>query len=603
MGPGWFLGFRRLSILDLSESAHQPMQFGDGNWLVYNGEIYNYRELRSKLRRRDWSSSGDTIVLGQLLEELGPEKVLPMLRGMFAFVWWDSKSRRAYFVRDGFGIKPLYYAVRGGRLLIASELRALKKLCEDNQLSDSSIRQYFRWGAIQSPSTILDDVKSLGPGEIGVWENGKVLRRKYFHAVWKPRSQWLTSIDDASNRLRSLVTESVKAHLVSDVPIGVFLSGGIDSSIVCGCLRELGVGRIRAFSVGFEDGSGVENESDAAGRTAEFYGADFERVTVTAKGLYEMYDEFIQCLDQPTAEGLNAMLVSRLAAKEVKVALTGSGADELFGGYNWMRMVHLARRTPFPWLGERTGIAQIGRVLQKKCPSSMSGRAWFKAAMYLCGINGSSVADMYASGRSYNDIGKLCKQSQAGQQHNSYPDDWEEQIADLAAYAPNSWIHKFLRLEMIYYLANTILRDGDCLSMASSLEVRTPYIDRELFAFASSLSPKLLVNARGGKLVLRRAFSDMLPPWIINDKKKKTFVIPLMKWLREEPWRSRIVDTLTANRSAISAYLDRKEMQRQIDTYLRKASESRIGYLTSHRVWLMFVLESWINAKLHSPTG
>ncbi len=599
-GDGWWMGFRRLSILDLSPGGHQPMSFGNGRHvLTFNGEIYNFRELKASLPPRAFASSGDTEVLGALLESQPVEQVLSRLRGMFAFAWWDAAEQSLIAARDPFGIKPLYYRVgRDGELWIGSELRALRQLSGTPlQVSKRALAQYFRCGAVQAPDTMVEGIECLPPGHLLRWHKGEVKVERWFTPAWPGQEAWTHGHRAQREDVRKTVLASVEAHLVSDVPVGVFLSGGLDSSLMAACMKHLGQSDVQAFSIGYEEDAGVPDESDTAERTAKHLGCRFVRERLTADSLESRLDHYFASLDQPTGDALNTYLASQLAAQHVKVTLSGLGADEWFAGYNYHRLALLARRSPLAQssLGRVTGAAL--RLTEAFLPAGAKGHKAWKALLYAAGGAGGEAAELHTRGRTVMPAPSLSRL--LGMPLNEAVRCTEDiplrtsLIAELDKRAPDSWLHQLLLLETETYLANTLLRDNDCTSMAHSLELRVPLVDREVFALAGRMPPTAKLSMSTGKRVLREAFHDLLPDWINHDTQKKTFTLPLMKWMREPKWKARIIDTLTSQRALNRGWVNTTQSRRLLDHYFASATDTKAAWHLSQPVWMLFVLESW----------
>ena len=603
-GDGWWMGFRRLSILDLSPGGHQPMSFGSGRHLLtFNGEIYNFRELKASLPPRSFNSSGDTEVLGALLESQPVEHVLSRLRGMFAFAWWDTLERSLLVARDPFGIKPLYYRVSPeGDLWIGSELRALRQLSgAPLQVSKRALAQYFRGGAVQAPDTMVEGIECLPPGHLLRWHKGELKVERWFTPEWPGQEAWVHGHRAQREDVRKTVLASVEAHLVSDVPVGVFLSGGLDSSLMAACMRHLGQSDVQAFSIGYEEGAGVPDESDVAERTAKHLGCAFVRDRLTADTLEARLDPYFASLDQPTGDALNTYLASQLAAQHVKVTLSGLGADEWFAGYNYHRLALLAQRSPLARsaMGRVTGAAL--RFAEAFLPQQAKGHKAWKALLYAGGGAGGEASELHALARTVMQapaLARLLGMPLAEARRCTEDSPLRASlIASLKQRAPDSWLHQLLLLETETYLANTLLRDNDGTSMAHSLELRVPLVDRHIFALAGRLPPEAKLSMSTGKRILREAFSDLLPDWINHDRQKKTFTLPLMKWMRQPKWKARILDTLTSQRALDRGWVSPEQTRRMLDHYFASSTDTKAAWHLSQPVWMLFVLESWALAQ------
>lgn len=603
--PGVWMGFRRLSILDLSPAGHQPMAFTGGrHTLTFNGEIYNFRELRAQLGEPVLASSGDSAVLGTLLATLPVEQVLERLRGMFAFAWWDAEKRELIAARDPFGIKPLYFRHHAdGTLWIGSELKAVHQLSGgDCGTSRRAIAQYLRWGAVQAPETLFEEIQCLPPGHLLRWKDGKIDIRAYHTPSWPSQDEWIIDPVEQRRVVRETLLGSVQAHLIADVPVGVFLSGGLDSTLMTACMRQLGQTDIQAFSIGYSDDAGVPDETDAAERTARHYGCRFTRERVSAELLESKLDRYLQQLDQPSGDALNTWLVSEVAAQHVKVTLSGLGADEWFGGYNYMRLARLADRCGLAAsaLGAATG--SVMRRLNALAPQSIKGHPVWKALFYAGGGAGQSVGDWHTHARS------IIPESDLRVLMNLRADEpaaWTLEtpernhlLTHLDERAPDSWLHQMLMMETETYLANTLLRDNDATSMAHSLELRVPLVDKEIFALAGRIPPAAKLTNQGGKRILRDSMADLLPEWILNDQKKKTFTLPLMKWMRHPRWRDRIRDTLQSQACRERGWIDPAASQQVLERYEKSTDNSKAAWPLSQSVWQLFVLESWAQRHL-----
>lgn len=595
------MAFRRLAILDLSPKGAQPMQFAKGRFtLCFNGEIYNYLELRDAFGLSELRSTGDAEVLGELLAREG-ERILPRLRGMFAFIWWDEREGELLAARDRFGMKPLYFQDLGGSgLTAASEIKALKKLCDVGELSRRAVRQFFRWACVQDPDCIASKVESLEPGQYFRWSarRGMLGKSRFAAAAWDGETgSWDRPKSSQIEEVRERVIESVKTHLISDVPVGIFLSGGLDSSIIGAVMRHLGAGRIRAYSVRFGGGSRLVDESSIARRSAEFFGAEFYDEEVTPESLLDDFPHFVESLDQPSGEALNVYLVAKAAARDLRVVLSGTGADEFFGGYRYLQMMALGFRLPFFRLMSPRVRAAARRLFESLPPTVQSSRL-LRAGSYSAGVRGAGVEEFYQSARTVSPVSVL----------DSLLDDdlkgcggqsaeWGEIVASAREGAGGAWLQTALGLESRLYLPNMLLRDSDAMSMAHSLELRTPFVDQGIFEAAGRVRPGLRLRGGVGKYVLREAFRDLLPPWIYEDRSKKVFALPIMKWMRLPCWREFIEDTLSSVRFRERGLYRPGVVERLMTQFRQVGGDGQRGYHYGQRVWQVFVLEQW--QRLH----
>lgn len=595
-GDTWWMGFRRLSILDLSDHAHQPMPFEHGHQtLTFNGEIYNFRELRAAhLSSVKLASTGDTAVLGTLLSRHRLGRVLPMLRGMFAFAWRDEARRTLCLARDHFGIKPLFYHLDAdGTLRYASEVRTLRALlgAERGAFSPQALAGYLRWGCLLSPDSVDDGIRCLPPGHRLIWKDGQIEIERWFMPVWQTERDWVRDDLEQQHLVRSAVLESVRAHLVADVPVGVFLSGGLDSTLMAGAMRHLGQKKIKAFSLGYDEGAGVPDETQAAKRTAKALGCDFHAEKLSGDAVEALLDDYISSLDQPTGDALNTWLVSRIAAREVKVVLSGLGADEWWAGYNLHRLASLTMRSPLKHFG------LLGRGVQALLPGSLRSHPLWKAAFFALGGHGSVPARIQRSSRSIltpSEVARLIGKPWT-ENHEGHRIEHEAPLS-----APDSWLHELLRAETETYLANMLLRDNDVVSMAHSLELRVPLVDKDIFSLSARLPPDCKMSTQRGKIILREACRDLLPEHIYEDRQKKTFTLPLMKWMRTPKWRTRIEDTLHSTTCRQRGWLVPREVEKLCADYFTSNIDTKRGWALSQRVWLMYVLEAWAQKQPHS---
>jgi asparagine synthase (glutamine-hydrolysing) len=521
------LGARRLSIIDLPGS-HQPIMNEDGSVVVvFNGEIYNYRSLREGLRRRGHTlrTEGDTEVIVHLYEELG-EDCVRELDGMFAFAVWDERRRRLLLARDRLGIKPLYYADHDGTLLFGSEIKAiLRHPAAGAALDHDALAAFLLLKYAPAPRTFFAGISALPPGHLLVSDAGGVAVRRWWDVSFRRPSAPVTE-HDAADGLRARLEEAVRSQLVSDVPFGAFLSGGVDSSTVVALMsRELG-SRVRTFAVGFAGAGEDMSELPYARLVAERYDTDHHEILLTGADLVEQAEKVVWHLDQPIADNacLANYIVAELASRHVKMVLTGEGGDELFAGYARYAGERLApafRRLPAP-------LRSLGMALSNRGVGPLRARI----ALYaLCQADerrrfATWFELMTPEARDALAVGELLEA--AGR---ATPDALFAEPLDRTD-APDR-ISRMLYVDTKLWLPDDLLARGDKMSMAASLEARVPLLDHRLVEFAAALPPSLKVRGLARKYLLKKVAADLLPAPILT-RSKKGFPIPMGRWLRGE---------------------------------------------------------------------
>lgn len=510
----------RLSILDLSAAGHQPMSTPDGRyWISFNGEIYNFRQLRSQLEAigKQFHSQTDTEVILQLYQHMGAACV-EQLRGMFAFAIWDDLEKTCFLARDPLGIKPLYYWQSGSMLVFASELRTLLASgLPSRQLSTVGLHGYLTTGSVPEPHTLIEEIYCLGAGHWMEWKRGSIQQSQYWHLQFRADA---IAQPEAINHVRLALLDSVQHHLVSDVPVGVFLSGGIDSTAIVALARQLGGGALRTFAIAFEEAAW--NEGAIAQRVAQHFATDHTECVMTAALGRSLLPKFLNAIDQPSIDGFNTFCVSQLAGMNgTNVVLSGLGSDELFGGYRSFhaipqmlrfakRLRHLALLSTLIGKGLEQGgrsarLRRLGHFLQQQ-PDAYNAYRSFR------GIFTPTEADAIV--RHY-----LPGQTLPPQSTDRF--DPQQSLADTI-----SW------LEISNYMRNQLLRDSDVMAMAWGLELRVPFVDRGLLDAIATIPSQLRLAP--GKQLLTQAVPE-IPEWVVN-RPKQGFVFPFEAWLQGE-WR------------------------------------------------------------------
>jgi asparagine synthase (glutamine-hydrolysing) len=510
------LAARRLSIIDL-ETGDQPIANEDGTLhVIQNGEIYNYRELRRELERagHHFRTQGDTEVLLHLYEEHG-DRFAERLRGMFAIAIWDARHRRLVLARDRFGIKPLYYRAADNELAFASELRALPR----GEIDLDALEAFLAFNSIPAPLTIFRKISKLPPGHLLIWEDGRVELRRFARPA--PLEE-LREDEEAElvEELRSRLRDSVRAHLVSDVPVGVLLSGGVDSAFLAALAAEESSETLRTFSIGFEERS--FDELGGARLVAERYGTQHRELVLRPDAAL-LLPALADAFDEPFADSsaLPTYLVSQLAASDVKVALSGVGGDELFGGYYTYAADLLAERVG--------GLARLARPLVERLPTSSSKASFdYKAKRFVRAAHLPPLERHHGWKEIFSPElrAELTGHSSAFDPVSILRDRYRETegTAELA---------RLQDVDLGIYLVDDLLVKTDRASMAHSLEARVPYLDTVVTNLALALPTRHKIRGLSKKVLLRKAAAPLLPREIVRGK-KRGFSIPAATWLRGE---------------------------------------------------------------------
>lgn len=577
------LGHKRLSIIDLTSAGHQPMTSQNGIiTMVYNGEIYNYQELKQLLPDDiQLKSNSDTEVILELWPLFGTE-LFPKLRGMFAIAIWDSSKRELILARDQMGIKPLYYQQNENQLIFSSEIKGLiASGLLDIKINKNAVLQYLNLGYIQQPQTILGDVNMLSPGSYIIWKEGKSTITKYWDINYKENIT-VASEKEAIIATRKLIINSVKEELISDRPVGLFLSGGLDSTILLACLKDIGIKNINTYSVSFDNTN--ESEIEDAILTAKFYNSNHKTINIEDSSIRKLIETHIEAIDQPSIDGFNTFLVSQAASKEVTVALSGLGGDELFSGYRIDRDIMSSRKYMLFFKIIRISKSLWRRLLPKKL------------------IRRLEIYSERSSLRTYyNSWGQIFSEDEIRKVfHSSYINRISE--IDLG------WKYNFLQrisyLHQRTFMLSRLLRDGDSTSMYSSLEVRFPLIDIRLVNYVfnlpinwkiknhnKALKHKLYEQTSsykkdGIKHLLYNAFEDLLPQGF-GTRPKRGFHFPIKRWL-DTTLKNDVIDTLEN-----SQYIPIDFSKKLLNSYYIKQN------INWSKIWSIYILEKWIRKNIH----
>ncbi len=567
------LAHRRLSIIDLS-TGHQPLGNEDGAiQIVFNGEIYNFEGLRDELiaRGHRFATASDTETIVHAYEEFG-DACVEKFRGMFAFAIWDSRRERLLLARDRFGKKPLFLAECDGHLLFGSEIKSLLAFPGMRaQVDQDAIWDYLAYRYVPGPATLFAGIRKLAPGGIAVWEKGSLSEQRYYsppdQAPWTSQ----TPPADPVGRFLELLDESVKIRMISDVPFGAFLSGGIDSSAVVGLMARHSSQAVKTFSVGFDESQ--YSELGYAATIAKQFATDHHELTVSQDHLMDELPALVKFRDAPVAEpsDIPIYLLSKEARKSVKMVLTGEGSDEFLGGYpkhvfegyaaGYQLLPGLLRHglieplihaLPYRFRRAKTAIVNLGLDDRQQRMAR-----WFGAL----------------SDKERNDLAAF---------RPARPNTGGAQFDTPAA---NSALRKILYFDQTSWLPDNLLERGDRMTMAASLEARMPFMDHELAAYVSSLPDNYRVRGRQTKWILREAMKRLLPAEIL-ERPKVGFRVPVNEWFRG-PMRDYLYDHLTGADSLTAHYYRPDALQRILAEHVngRQNHEKLLWMLLNLEIW------------------
>ena len=570
------LGNTRLAIIDISSAGHQPMNDPvTGNWITYNGETYNFKDLRNEISG-PWVSNTDTEVVLRAYSKFGVDAFARM-RGMFALALWDNQKQTLVLARDPLGIKPLYYYASENQFLFASELRALLASgLIPPRLNAAGIDSYLANGSVEAPLTIVDGIKQLLPGHVlhvRINDARQMVLTDAEFATVTPQSIG-GNREDAVARLRHELEESVRLHLVSDVPLGVFLSGGMDSSALVALMSRTGRQRPKTFSVVFDEAKFTEAPFSRA--VAERFNADHSEIRLTEDRLLEILPAAIASLDQPTMDGINTFVVSSaVKSKGITVALSGLGGDELFAGYPSFRRA--LRFDAMSQMSKRVlrAASGVGRV-------AMNGSVQRHKFWQLANSSG-KAEDVYRISRqlfSTDSVTRITGRNGSEHKHNGHHDN-----GDI--------VNTISRLELTGYMTNTLLRDTDAMSMAHSLEVRVPFLNRNMIEFAARMPADFKLRGFKRKYILKRAIKGHLPPFVTR-RGKKGFGVPVAEWLKGK-LRPLARDLLSPERVRKAGVFNAD--------YVTKLQDEHERGVANHRklLWTLLMFELWHESFIETP--
>ena len=587
------LGNRRLAILDLSPLAHQPMHDVEtGNWIVYNGEIYNFRDIRKELEQvgASFASRSDTEVVLKAYAHWG-EQCLTKFRGMFAFGIWDASRHRLFLARVPMGIKPLYYTEAGSFFLFASEVRTLLGTgLVPRTIDHAGLLNFLTFGSAYDPLTLVNGVRALLPGHTLIWDGGNVRRSQYWDLVDESaESEHGTAPagedeEHAIAKLQPMLEEAVHLQLVGDVPLGIFLSGGIDSSALVSILRHGGV-TPTTFSIVFREAAFSEAQYSRA--IAKKFHTDHHEIEVSQSDVLAGIPEALHAMDLPTMDGMNSYCVSRETRRAgVKVALSGLGGDEVFAGYSTFLNVPRMERFSQAW-------KHLPSVIRAPLTSS------FRALSAVNDQNRKLQSLVHDNGLLLHPYFLSRMLFTPGDRDLLFPSAGalvvnaatSSQSVSLQRASPLDPVNRVSYLESRCYMLNTLLRDTDFMSMSQGLEVRVPLIDHRLAKAMLALPGKWKLNGTPKKLLVSM-LAGSLPEQIVN-RPKCGFTLPFERWMREE-LRGEIEPVLSVKRidtGPLGSLLNGKEVQLVWQNFLRR-------FVSWSRPWSLFVLQRWCEMHL-----
>lgn len=576
------MGMRRLSIIDLS-GGQQP-QYNEDKTIavIQNGEIYNFRELREELESKGhtFATNSDTEAIVHLYEEYGTACV-EKLRGMFAIAIWDAPKRRLMLARDRLGIKPLYYGNAGGRLLFGSELKSLLAAGLDRTIDRQALHDYLTLTHIPAPQTIFRDARKLRPGHRMIVENGHTTIEPYWTLDFTP-DRALADERVALDAVRDAVDDAVRSHLVSDVPLGVFLSGGVDSATLVACMRRFHTGELKTFSIGFEEKT--FSELDRARIAAKKYETDHHELVVTPDAA-ALVPDLVASFDEPYADSsaIPVLCVSRLARQHVTVALSGEGGDEIFAGYKTYSATVLAgwyrRMVPSPV--RKLLAAGVGQLPVSHGKVSFD----YMAKRFVAGADRDPL-EAHLSWKAILD------EDAKREVYASPPEGLEDTLRLYQEAADGveerDLLAQLLAIDTKVGLESDMLVKADRMTMATSLEGRVPLLDHPLVELVASIPSSLKMKRQTKKFLLRKAMEDRLPHETLHAP-KQGFNVPIPSWL-VGPLRERVRDTLAPARLRAGGFFNPDAVQKLIRAHEAKEQDH------SRDIWTLLMFQTWYDA-------
>jgi len=592
------LGSRRLSIIGLGD-GHMPMSTEDENlWIAYNGELYNHPQLKSELisQGHTYRTHADTETFLHLYRQYG-EAFLQSARGMFALALWDKKERKLILARDRLGIKPLYYQADNGAVRFGSEIKCL--LCDPEtprEIDLEALNYYLAYLAAPAPLSLFRGIKKVMPGEMLIVQNGQIEKRRFWRPEETIRSVQDGSPDKMANELKQRLRQTVDEHLLSDVPVGAFLSGGIDSSVLTALMYEyLGPG-FKTFSIGFE-GSKLFDETPHARKIAQQFQTDHEERILKPNDLLSALDDITWQLDEPLADSscLPVYFVSQLAAQSVKVVFSGDGGDEIFAGYRKYQAEYFRRYCSW---APGFALRFLSQSLVSRIPESRSGywMDWLRQGKkFFRGIHPDAFERHLSWAIHFEDelrSSLLTPEARAAMDFDA-PRRFRRQLFDELPGADD--LTRMLWVDLRHGLPADMLTKVDRMSMLHSLEVRVPFLDHALVEYAFSLPGEVKLRGKTTKWILKEAFKDILPMEILN-RRKHGFDVPVGEWFKNE-LRDLIEDACSETVANRRGLFDPRQVRRVIMDH----QDGKRDY--NNQLWILLSLELWQRQYLDRPPG
>lgn len=579
------LGMRRLSIIDLV-TGHQPITNEDKNvWVVYNGEIYNYPELREQLIQKGhtFATRSDTEVIVHLYEEEGGNFV-SKLNGMFAIALWDKKENTLYLVRDRLGIKPLHYWNSGNTLVFSSEIKSILQAGYRRELDFDGLSRFFTFEYIPAPQTIFKGIKKLLPGHMMVIKDSKVQIKQYWDVTYSSGTSNTKNEKTIMEEIYHRLKESVRKRMISDVPLGVFLSGGMDSSSITALMSEVAVSKIKTFSIGFKEET--FNELGYAKMVADRFQTDHQEFFVESNLVRELVPKLIEYLDEPLADAsiIPTYIISNLARKYVTVVLAGEGGDELFAGYDTYKAYQVARfyRKVPKFIRDRL-VKNIVRGL----PASGKRLSFeFKAKKFISGIDYPPEISNFIWWGAYGPAEKD-KLFTADILEKLSEDPFAPISFHLGNCSTEETVSRLGYLDLKLFLQDDLLVKTDRMSMANSLEIRVPFLDHTFVEYAATIPSSLKLKGLTTKHILKKAMTPYLPPKILT-RKKIGFDIPLGVWIRNE-LKDFVTDVLSPANLNKHRFFNQATIEKLLKEHFQGAHNHR------QLLWPLIIFQFWYN--------